>query len=159
MDSKLLVAREGIEPPTRGFSARCRVFEGFNNQSLTALATPLPQHTKAQSWHSQSELVTFLARDKRSSYSGQWRSPLTGDEGIRAAERLSLSLLASPPPKSPAQRVSCLVALTPLLCLSANPASAQFPQPDGGNLERGTLPAHWYSQDPRCMEIPQWHTF
>src|SRR5580692_11293272 len=52
--------------------------------------------------------------------------------------------------------LSCLAALTALLCLAANPASAQFPQPDGGNLERGTLPAHWYSQDPKCMEIPQW---
>ena len=52
--------------------------------------------------------------------------------------------------------LSCLVALTAPLCLSANFASAQFPQPDGGNLERGTLPAHWTSQDPKCMEIPQW---
>ena len=43
-----------------------------------------------------------------------------------------------------------------LLCLSAHLASAQFLQPDGGNLERGTLPTHWYSQDPKCMEIPQW---
>jgi len=57
-----MVAREGIEPPTRGFSARCRVFQGFNNQSLAALATPLPWLTKAQSWHSQFELVTFLAQ-------------------------------------------------------------------------------------------------
>src|SRR5260221_14490788 len=52
--------------------------------------------------------------------------------------------------------LSGLVALTMLLGLSANPASAQFSQPDGGNLERGALPAHWYSQDPKCMEIPQW---
>ena len=36
------------------------------------------------------------------------------------------------------------------------PAFAQFPQPDGGNLERGTLPAHWLSQQPKCMEIPEW---
>ena len=43
----------------------------------------------------------FLTRNKMSSYSGQWRSPLTGDEGARAAERLSLNLLGSPP-KSPA---------------------------------------------------------
>jgi hypothetical protein len=39
-----------------------------------------------------------------------------------------------------------LAALTALLCLSAHPASAQFLQPDRGNLERGTLPAHWYSR-------------
>jgi hypothetical protein len=99
-------SREGIEPPTRGFSARCRGFRGFINQSLAASCRPLPRHTKAQSWHSQSELVTFLARDKRNSYSGQWRSPLTGDESVRAADRLSLNLLGSPPLKSPAQRVS-----------------------------------------------------
>src|SRR5271167_813465 len=59
------VAREGIEPPTRGFSAADRVFQGFINQSLTALATPLPRRTKAQSWHTQSELVTFLAQRPR----------------------------------------------------------------------------------------------
>jgi hypothetical protein len=50
--------REGIEPPTRGFSVFFRGFEGFINQSLTALADPLPRLTKAQSWHTQSELVT-----------------------------------------------------------------------------------------------------
>jgi hypothetical protein len=96
-----MVAREGIEPPTRGFSARCRGFRGFINLSLAASCRPLPRHTKAQSWHSQSELVTFLARDKRNSYSGQWRSPLTGDESVRAADRLSLNLLGSPPSSAP----------------------------------------------------------
>jgi len=35
------------------------------NQSLTALATPLPSHTKAQSWHTKSESVTFLAQCDR----------------------------------------------------------------------------------------------
>jgi hypothetical protein len=59
--------REGIEPPTRGFSARCRVFQGFINQSLAASCRPLPRHTKAQSWHTQSELVTFLAQARRRS--------------------------------------------------------------------------------------------
>lgn len=47
-------------------------------------------------------------------------------------------------------------ALAAALCLSLTPAFAQFPQPDGGNLERGTLPAHWLSQLPKCMEIPEW---
>jgi hypothetical protein len=51
-----LVAREGIDP-TRGFSARSRRFEGFINQPLAASCRPLPRHTKAQSWHTQSELV------------------------------------------------------------------------------------------------------
>jgi hypothetical protein len=31
-----MVAREGIEPPTRGFSVIFRGFEGFINQSLAA---------------------------------------------------------------------------------------------------------------------------
>jgi hypothetical protein len=60
-----LVAREGIEPPTRGFSGVSGGLQGFINQSLAALATPLPRNTKAQSWHTQSELVTFLAQRLR----------------------------------------------------------------------------------------------
>ena len=59
------LAREGIEPPTRGFSARFRRFQGFINQSLAASCLPLPMHTKAQSWHTQSKLVTFLAQARR----------------------------------------------------------------------------------------------
>jgi prevent-host-death family protein len=38
------------------------VFGGLINQSLAVLATPLPWFTKAQSWHTQPELVTFLAQ-------------------------------------------------------------------------------------------------
>jgi hypothetical protein len=57
----ILVVMEGIEPPTRGFSVIFRGFEGFINQSLTASCRPFPRLTKAQSWHTQSELVTFLA--------------------------------------------------------------------------------------------------
>ena len=30
------------------------------------------------------------------------------------------------------------------------------PQPDGGTIERGVLPARWFSQGPKCMEIPEW---
>ncbi len=57
-----MVAREGIEPPTRGFSGRFLGFEGFTIQPLTALASPLPRHTKAQSWHTKSQFDTFLAQ-------------------------------------------------------------------------------------------------
>src|SRR5664279_2824377 len=60
-----MVAREGIEPPTRGFSARFRWFQGFINQPLAASCRPLPRHTKAHSWHTHSELVTFLAQEQR----------------------------------------------------------------------------------------------
>ena len=44
-----------------------------------------------------------------------------------------------------------LVFLLPLTT-----AFAQFPQPNGGTLEQGVLPAHWMSQQPKCMEIPDW---
>ena len=56
-----MVARGGIEPPTRGFSDRCRLFWGLANQPPAALASSLPSHTKAHSWHTQSEVVTFPA--------------------------------------------------------------------------------------------------
>ena len=43
-----------------------------------------------------------------------------------------------------------------LLSLLAPLALAQFPQPDGGDLERGVLPAKWQTGGPKCMEIPEW---
>jgi glyoxylase-like metal-dependent hydrolase (beta-lactamase superfamily II) len=33
---------------------------------------------------------------------------------------------------------------------------AQFPEPDGGNLERGVLPRQWQPAGPHCMEVPEW---
>src|SRR5215470_3661809 len=33
---------------------------------------------------------------------------------------------------------------------------AQLPQPDGGAIERGVLPARWLSQQSKCMEISEW---
>ncbi len=33
---------------------------------------------------------------------------------------------------------------------------AQFPQPNGGTLRAGTLPARWITGGPRCMEVPKW---
>jgi hydroxyacylglutathione hydrolase len=47
-------------------------------------------------------------------------------------------------------------ALTVALSLSSGSVLAQLPQPDGGTIERGVLPAHWLSQEPKCMEIPEW---
>jgi hydroxyacylglutathione hydrolase len=41
-------------------------------------------------------------------------------------------------------------------CLAVYPSQAQLPQPDGGALERGTLPERWLSEGPKCMEIPEW---
>ena len=34
---------------------------------------------------------------------------------------------------------------------------AQAPQPDGASLERGTLPPHWSTGGPRCMEMQEYH--
>jgi hydroxyacylglutathione hydrolase len=43
------------------------------------------------------------------------------------------------------------------VCLLAmRSAHAQFPQPDGGNLERGALPQKWLTGGPKCMEAPEW---
>jgi hydroxyacylglutathione hydrolase len=43
-----------------------------------------------------------------------------------------------------------------LLFVSALLAHAQFPQPDGGDLEPGTLPLSWNTGGPKCMEMPEW---
>ena len=43
-----------------------------------------------------------------------------------------------------------------VLCMSSCCALAQLPQPDGGAIERGVLPSRWFSQGPKCMEIPEW---
>jgi hydroxyacylglutathione hydrolase len=47
---------------------------------------------------------------------------------------------------------------TSLLLLMIFPSllTAQFPQPDGGNLERGVLPTAWMVGGPKCMEVPEW---
>jgi hypothetical protein len=57
-----MVAREGIEPPTRGFSGVSRGFQGFINQPLASACQPLPRHITAQLRHTQSEWVTFRAQ-------------------------------------------------------------------------------------------------
>jgi glyoxylase-like metal-dependent hydrolase (beta-lactamase superfamily II) len=33
---------------------------------------------------------------------------------------------------------------------------AQLPEPDGGQIERGTLSARWATGGPKCMEMPEW---
>ena len=42
------------------------------------------------------------------------------------------------------------------LAMAAVMARAQFPEPDGGDLERGTLATHWMTGGPKCMEMPEW---
>ena len=41
----------------------------------------------------------------------------------------------------------------PLLTIAAE---AQFPEPNGGDLERGVLLQKWMTGGPRCMEVPEW---
>src|ERR1700736_1734113 len=55
-------------------------------------------------------------------------------------------------------RVSIVRAsMVAMLCLSSFAVmSAQLSEPDGGTIERGTLPTHWLSQGSKCMEIPEW---
>ena len=43
-----------------------------------------------------------------------------------------------------------------LLSILVPGARAQFSDPDGGDLERGVLPAKWTTGGPKCMEIPEW---
>ena len=52
--------------------------------------------------------------------------------------------------------VVVLAGLAAMLLLSTRDTVAQFPQPDGGGLERGSLPERWYSEGDKCMEIPEW---
>jgi hydroxyacylglutathione hydrolase len=47
-----------------------------------------------------------------------------------------------------------LIALC--LVVVAASASAQFADPDGGDLERGVLPLKWMTGGPKCMEVPEW---
>lgn len=42
------------------------------------------------------------------------------------------------------------------LPLMAYSAQAQFEDPNGGDLERGSLPQKWTTGGPKCMEIPEW---
>ena len=51
------------------------------------------------------------------------------------------------------KRSLTLASLTAALCLSIH---AQLPEPDGGTIERGVLPARWLSEGLKCMEIPEW---
>jgi hydroxyacylglutathione hydrolase len=46
--------------------------------------------------------------------------------------------------------------LAAILCVSSCSVFAQLPQPNGGTIERGVLPARWFSQGTKCMEIPEW---
>jgi hydroxyacylglutathione hydrolase len=54
-------------------------------------------------------------------------------------------------------KASLIIAtLSAVLCLAPLSLRAQLPQPNGGDIERGVLPAHWLSQGSKCMEIPEW---
>ena len=45
----------------------------------------------------------------------------------------------------------------PLLLICMSPfGRAQFPEPNGGDLEPGSLPQKWNTGGPKCMEMPEW---
>ncbi len=47
--------------------------------------------------------------------------------------------------------------LLPLLLILIAPLGrAQFPEPNGGDLEPGSLPQKWNTGGPKCMEMPEW---
>ncbi|HEY3739054.1 MAG TPA: MBL fold metallo-hydrolase, partial [Bryobacteraceae bacterium] len=45
---------------------------------------------------------------------------------------------------------------TSMLLLTAVTVLAQFPQPNGGGFEQGTLPLEWRTGGPNCVELPDW---
>jgi hydroxyacylglutathione hydrolase len=53
------------------------------------------------------------------------------------------------------RKPSCCASVV-LLGVMAGCLQAQLPEPDGGAIERGTLPERWLSEGPKCMEIPEW---
>ncbi len=48
------------------------------------------------------------------------------------------------------------ILLAALFWAGAYSVAAQLSQPNGGSIERGTLPAHWDTEGAKCMEIPEW---
>jgi len=54
------------------------------------------------------------------------------------------------------KRLAVVAGLAAVLCGPVMAAWGQFPQPNGGGIERGTLPTRWLSQEAKCMEIPEW---
>ena len=48
------------------------------------------------------------------------------------------------------------VAFLAIVSGAALCAHGQFPNPNGGDLERGTLPQSWMTGGPKCMEVPEW---
>src|SRR5256885_12999252 len=63
----LMVARDRIELPTRGFSVRCRWFWELYNQPLAALASPHPDRksTRLNSSHLVISYAVFCLKKKK----------------------------------------------------------------------------------------------
>ena len=60
-----MVARGGIEPPTRGFSSEEVRYGGLLIHHLQSLPTPHSWHITAHSWHTQSQFDTVASRAKK----------------------------------------------------------------------------------------------
>ncbi len=53
------------------------------------------------------------------------------------------------------QRRSQFFRLLRIGLITATPLLAQLPEPNGGPLQPGTLPDHWITGGPKCMEVPE----
>ena len=53
-------------------------------------------------------------------------------------------------------RITACTAFFAAIIAVGSAAWAQFPEPDGGNIERGSLPRQWMTGGPKCMEVPEW---
>lgn len=51
-------------------------------------------------------------------------------------------------------KISAILLAT--LVLTGTTCKAQLPEPNGGSIERGTLPTRWSTGGPKCMEMPEW---
>ena len=49
-----------------------------------------------------------------------------------------------------------IIRLLVFLALASRLNFAQFPEPNGGDLEPGRLPQTWNTGGPKCMEMPEW---
>jgi hydroxyacylglutathione hydrolase len=49
-----------------------------------------------------------------------------------------------------------LIFTSLVLVSIAQLSHAQFPQPNGGDLEPGAMPRAWITGGPKCMEVPEW---
>lgn len=53
-------------------------------------------------------------------------------------------------------KIGRMVRTALLSVIVAQALAAQAPQPNGGGVRPGAMPAHWITGGPKCMEVPDW---